>query len=122
MGTAERRNEILKILCRRRCEKIHILAEEFAVSTRTIQRDIDVLSRTNPIYTKAGKYGGGVYVIDDYHINRIYMSTKELNVLKKTLSLAEKNRLLTSDEIKTLNNMIIQYSKPEKNNTKKLYL
>lgn len=60
MGTAERRREMMKILCRRRYETIGKLASEFGVSMRTIQRDIEALSLTEPIYTKAGKYGGGV--------------------------------------------------------------
>ena len=58
MGTSERRYEIMKTLCRCRHEKMHNLAREFGVSTRTIQRDIEVLSRTEPIYTQSGKYGG----------------------------------------------------------------
>ena len=62
MGTAERRTEIMRVLFRRRYEKISNLAEEFGVSTRTILRDIEVLSISEPIYTQCGRYGGGVYV------------------------------------------------------------
>ena len=54
MGTAERRYEIMKILCRRRYETIRNLASEFGVSMRTVQRDIEALSRTEPIYTQLG--------------------------------------------------------------------
>lgn len=39
MGTAERRTEIMRVLCRRRHETISNLADEFGVSTRTILRD-----------------------------------------------------------------------------------
>ena len=83
MGTSERRSAILKALCRRRYETISNLASELGVSMRTIQRDIEVLSETTPIYTKFGKYGGGVYVVADYSIDRMYMTDTELNVLKK---------------------------------------
>ena len=55
MGNAERRLEILKLLCRRRYEKLENLASEFGVSKRTISRDIEYLSLKNPIYTQAGK-------------------------------------------------------------------
>jgi predicted DNA-binding transcriptional regulator YafY len=55
MGTAERRYKIMKTMCRRRYETIRNLASEFGVSMRTIQRDIEVLSETEPIYTKFGK-------------------------------------------------------------------
>ena len=40
MGTAERRLEILKYLCKYRRAKMPQLAEMFGVSIRTIQRDI----------------------------------------------------------------------------------
>ena len=73
MGTAERRTEIMRVLCRRRHETISNLADEFGVSTRTILRDIEVLSVMEPIYTQCGRYGG-VYVTDDYSMSRMYMS------------------------------------------------
>lgn len=53
MGTAEQRTEIMRVLCRRRHETISNLAEEFGVSTRTILRDIEVLSATEPIIHSA---------------------------------------------------------------------
>ena len=58
MGTTERRNEILKVLCRRGYETAGNLAFEFGVSERTVRRDIEVLSRNNPIYTKSGGHAG----------------------------------------------------------------
>ena len=65
-GTAERRSEIMKLLCRRRSETIRNLAFEFEVSERTIRRDIEILSLNEPIYTQVGRYGGGVYVEEGY--------------------------------------------------------
>ena len=62
MGCAERRQEILKILCRRRHETVANLAFELCVSERTIRRDIETLSLSEPIYTQTGRYGGGVYI------------------------------------------------------------
>lgn len=113
MGAAERRYEIMKTLCRRRYETIRNLASEFGVSTRTVQRDIEALSRTEPIYTQFGKYGGGVYVVEGYYIDRIYMTNSELDVLKKLYLSADKNEtLLTNDEKNLLRLIISQYSKP----------
>ena len=89
MGTAERRAEIMRILCRRRHETISRLAEEFGVSTRTIQRDVEVLSITEPIYTQCGRYDGGIYVIENYVPDRMYMTESELSVLHKLAILAE---------------------------------
>ena len=113
MGAAERRLEIMKILCRRRHETIGRLAEEFGVSTRTIQRDIDILSITEPLFTQQGKYNGGVYVVEGYSIDRMYMRESEIEVLKKLLKAAEVNiGLLTAEERIVLTELISQYTKP----------
>ena len=113
MGTAERRTEIMRVLCRRRHEKISNLAEEFGVSTRTILRDIEVLSITEPIYTQSGRYGGGVYVTDDYSMTRMYMTEREVAVLHKLSELAGEKAIceLSIEENKLLKSIISQYSK-----------
>ena len=113
VGTAERRYEIMKVLCRRRHETIQNLAYEFGVSTRTIQRDIEILSLSEPIFTKPGKYGGGIYVLDGYSMSRMYMTDAELDVLRKLYDAADENvKLLTSDEKELLGSLISQYTKP----------
>ncbi len=116
MGTAERRNEIIKILCRRRHETIENLASELAVSKRTIRRDIEVLSISYPIYTQTGKYNGGVYVMDDFFLERMYMSDAELEVLKKLYNFTDNNpSVLNQNEKNTLCSIISTYSKPKTN-------
>lgn len=114
MGTAERRHEVMKTLCRRRHETIRNLASEFGVSMRTIQRDIETLSRTEPIYTQVGKYGGGVYVVDGYTMERMYMTDTEIHVLQKLYTATDDDfSLLTRDEKNILGHLILQYSKPK---------
>lgn len=114
MGTAERRCEIMKMLCRRRHETIRNLASEFGVSMRTIQRDIEILSRTEPIFTQAGKYCGGVYVVEGFSMDRMYMKDSELDVLQKLYIAADDNTALLTDGEKNLLGFIIsQYSKPK---------
>ena len=112
MGTAERRTEIMRVLCRRRHETISNLAEEFGVSTRTILRDVEVLSVTEPIYTQCGRYGG-VYVTDDYSMTRMYMTERELAVLHKLSKLADKKSIceLSIEENILLKSIISQYKK-----------
>lgn len=114
MGTAERRNRIMSILCRRRHETIPNLAIELGVSTRTIQRDIDALSITEPIYTRCGRYDGGVYVTENYIMNNMYMTERELSVLHKLSLLAEQRLVcdLNDDELFVLREIISQYTKP----------
>ena len=113
MGTTERRKEIMRVLCRRRHDTISNLAEEFGVSTRTISRDIEVLSVTEPIYTQCGRYGGGVYVTDDYSMSRMYMTDQELSVLNKLSILADEKAVcdLSMEENNLLKFIISQYTK-----------
>lgn len=117
MGTAERRNAILKVLCRRRYETVGNLAAEFEVSERTIRRDIEILSYTEPIYTQSGRHAGGVYVVDGYHPDRMYMSEEEIAILQKIKDEASRSNscLLLPGEEKTLERMIRNYAKPKNN-------
>jgi predicted DNA-binding transcriptional regulator YafY len=53
------------------------LAEHFGVSTRTIYRDIDVLSVAGiPVYSSKGK-GGGISLLDGYTFNASLLSERE---------------------------------------------
>ncbi|MBW7456038.1 helix-turn-helix transcriptional regulator [Paenibacillus sepulcri] len=53
------------------------LAEHFEVSTRTIYRDIDILSAAGiPIYSSRGK-GGGISLMDGYVFNTSLLSGQE---------------------------------------------
>lgn len=115
METSERRTEIIRILCRRRHETISNLAEEFGVSPRTIQRDIEILSLTEPIYTQCGRYGGGIYIAENYFYNRMYMSEEELSLLQKIVQYAnDKAKVdLSTEEYKLLKHIILQYTKPK---------
>ena len=99
MGTAERRLVIMKLLCKRRYETMVNLSEEFGVSVRTIQRDIDELTFLVPLYVKSGRYGGGVYVDKDYTMDRMYMTTNEINLLIKV-------RKMTSDKLSKSENTL----------------
>lgn len=111
METTERRIELLKVLCRRRHDTIENLAFNFNVSTRTIRRDIEYLSRSYPLYTQAGRYGG-VYIMDGYTLDRMYMNDQELSVLKKIADALNQHPILNSDEIQIFQSIISHYSKP----------
>lgn len=113
MGAAERRQEIMRVLCRRRHETVKNLSFEFGVSERTILRDIEALSITEPIYTQCGRYDGGVYVTEGYKMDRMYMTDGELTVLNKLLRTARQGSVcnLSADETKILEMLISQYTK-----------
>lgn len=120
MGTAERRKNILRVLYRRKHETIDNLALEFEVSTRTIRRDLETLSLTEPIYTQAGRYGGGVYVLTEEPLSRIVLTFEEFKVLHKLCSCVENKEdfCLTAEDIILLKN-IIKVSSIRKNRKEK---
>lgn len=71
--------EIVYILMQKRKVTAKELADKFEVSTRTIYRDIEVLSRANiPVYATKGKEGG-IGLLDDYVLNKTILSEKEQN-------------------------------------------
>ena len=104
----------MSILCYRRHETMSNLAQEFGVSIRTILRDIEALSITEPIYTQCGRYGGGVYVSKDYVMSRQFMTENEIAVLQKIAFLAESKAIcsLNNDELILLQTIIDKYTNP----------
>lgn len=111
MGTAERRLEILKYLCKYRRATMPHLAEIFGVSVRTIQRDIYEIEATfhAPLDVRCGKYDGGIYVLGDYSFDRIFMCEEEISLLTKIRSLVSNQ--LSKNENRRLTQIIKNYSK-----------
>lgn len=69
--------EIVYILMQKKKITAKELAEKFEVSTRTIYRDIESLSRANiPIYSSKGKDGG---ILEEYVLNKTVLSEEEQN-------------------------------------------
>lgn len=79
----ERRQQILELLCQRRKDTMQNLAAELGVSERTIRRDVEILTRSYPLETVCGRYGGGVRVADWYHLDRQRMSPKQTALLRR---------------------------------------
>ena len=117
MGTSERRCLILKTLCKRRHETIAKLAVEFDVSERTIRRDIEVLSMSEPIYTLPGRYNGGDYVVEGYYIEKNYFNNTQKELIQKLIYMAESCDVCSLEkcEISTLKDILISYTKPNYN-------
>jgi predicted DNA-binding transcriptional regulator YafY len=82
MNVAERRLEIINILIVRRHVTVKELAEEFNVTVRTIENDIQALSLAYPIYTKPG-VAGGVFMSEHYNPYINSLTGKELQTLKE---------------------------------------
>lgn len=92
--------EIIYILMQKKKITAKELADRFEVSTRTIYRDIEILSRANiPVYATKGK-DGGIEIIEEYVLNKTILSEEEqkqilfaLQGMKKVSGREEKNVL-----------------------------
>ena len=118
MGADIRRRAMMKYLCKVRYATITNLSEIFSVSERTIRRDIEILSLREPIYTKPGRYEGGVYVMDGYYIEQIYFTKEENEIMQKLFDFASLHRgeVLSDQEIAVFKNMLEIHKKDEKQN------
>jgi len=77
--------EIIYILLDKKSTTARELAEHFSVSTRTIYRDIDVLSLSGiPIYTEKGK-GGGIGLLSNFVLNKSILNEQEQNDILSAL-------------------------------------
>ncbi len=112
MGTTERRNAIMKCLYRRRHDTISNLASEFGVSDKTIQRDIEHLSLTEPLYTVCGRYGGGVYIMTEKPPQEESSKAQEEEVLAKLLFLLERQQGagLNQEEMNVFRRVVRNYT------------
>ena len=111
MGNAERRSKIIKILRIRKYDRIFNLACELGVSTRSIRRDIQELSLTEPIYTQCGRYTGGVYYLDAYYDDYILISKQEAKVFRKILEISKGNDTLTKNDIHIIADIETRFDK-----------
>jgi len=69
--------EIVTILLNRETVTAKELADRFAVSARTIYRDMDALSSAGiPVYTRKGN-NGGISLLEDYTLNKALLSKSE---------------------------------------------
>lgn len=108
MTASERRQAILRVLNKRRYDRIANLAFEFDVSVRTIKYDILELSLSYPIYTVPGKHNGGVYIAEDYYLGKQYLSDEQLKLL---VSLKDK---VGDDQCKVLESIIMDFGKKKR--------
>ncbi len=109
-STAERRQAILEYLCEKRHDTRANLIFEFGVSKNTIDRDLQLLACSYPIYTTQGN-GGGVHVIDGYKLGRKYMTKKQTELLERI------GTGLSGDDYGTLQSILKVFKEPQKSKT-----
>ncbi len=101
--------EIVYILMQKKKVTAKELADRFEVSTRTIYRDIERLSRANiPVYMAKGKEGG-IGLLDEYVLNKTILSEEEQNQILFALQGMKKVR--GKDEKDILEKLSIVFNK-----------
>ena len=113
MSAMERRFDMIKYLCKIRYATMPTLAKKYGVDVRTIKRDIDIIGDTIPLKTKAGRFDGGVYVMEEYYWDIVYMEENEIALLKRIREVAICGITLNLDanEILILDSIITTYTK-----------
>ena len=77
--------EIVYILLKKKNVTAKELAEHFEVSQRTIYRDVEALSEAGiPVYASRGK-GGGIYLMDQFILNKSVLTKQEQNDILSAL-------------------------------------
>ena len=78
--------EIIYILLDKKTVTANELAKKFEVSSRTIYRDIEILSGAGiPIYTNKGK-GGGISILDNFILDKSVISKEEQSAIITALT------------------------------------
>ena len=106
-NTTERRQLILEALSDRRADTLDNLAVEFNVSKMTIRRDIEILSCSAPIFTTAGRYGGGIRVADGWYVGRRYLRDDQEQLLCNLMD------GLQPEDQKTMQAILTAFAKPK---------
>ena len=105
--------EIVYILLERKTITAKELAERFEVSTRTIYRDIEILSQAKiPVYANKGN-GGGIGLLEDYVLDKSMLSGEEQNQILFALQSMEK--ISNQDEKNILEKMSSIFNKSKTN-------
>ena len=104
-NTTERRQLILEAISDRRHVAIAALAEDFGVSRRTVERDIEILACSYPIFTESWR-GGGVRAMDGWYVNKRYMTADQEALLRKLLP------GLQPEDQKTMERILMSFAKP----------
>lgn len=101
--------EIVYILIQKKKVTAKELANRFEVSTRTIYRDIEILSRANiPVYANKGKEGG-IGILDEYVLNKMILTEEEQNQI--LFALQGMKKVAGQDEKDTLRKLSRLFNK-----------
>lgn len=100
----ERKNEILSILSQKRKTTYAELAQEFNVSTKTIQTDIEELLLIHPIETRRGRQGG-IWLPEGYYPDTLKMTKEQTALCRKLME------QLSGRELEVMESILTQFGR-----------
>ena len=106
-ATNERRQAMIEFISVNRKTSLHELMTVFGISQKTVQRDLEILSCSYPVYTVQGK-GGGIRVADGWYLSRSYLSDTQEAFLRDLMS------GLQPQDRETMNAILAKFAKPNK--------
>ena len=109
MSPAERRQELLEVLCRRRHDTYDNLARDFNVSKMTIRRDVAALMCSYPIETVHGGRHGCVRVMDGFYLKHHNSDRRHLTP-KQAVLLRRLSSQLEGEDLDTINSIFVQFA------------
>lgn len=99
MTTAERRNEIVRVMRFRKYDTAPNLAMEFNVHVCTIRRDITFLTVEGYFFDTVSGNGGGIVYTGQHKTEKTTLSYQHKKVLKELREYATKEQIVAINEI-----------------------
>ena len=105
-ATTERRQQILEYISIRRHVQYQDIMNEFHISKKTAQRDVEVLSCSYPIYTRT-TCAGGIFAMDGWYASKSYLHDEQEELLRRLLP------GLQPEDQKTMERILTAFAKPQ---------
>ena len=106
-ATTERRQQILEYISIHRHVQYQDLMDEFHISKKTAQRDVEILSCSYPIYTRT-TCAGGIFAMEGWYASKGYLHDDQEALLRKLLA------GLQPEDQKTMQSILDAFAKPTK--------
>ena len=106
-ATTERRQQMLEYISIHRHVQYQDLMDEFHISKKTAQRDVEILSCSYPIYTRT-TCAGGIFAMEGWYVSKSYLHDDQEALLRKLLA------GLQPEEQKTMQSILDAFAKPTK--------
>ena len=106
-ATTERRQQMLEYISIHRHVQYQDLMDEFHISKKTAQRDVEILSCSYPIYTRT-TCAGGIFAMEGWYVSKSYLHDDQEALLRKLLA------GLQPEDQKTMQSILDAFAKPTK--------